>query len=56
MVKKSKQVKRVGAFFSKTAPRKKQEDHNIYIILKAILLMIKGNIISSIIMGSSTDR
>lgn len=38
-----------------TAPRKKQEDHNTYNILKAILLRIKGSVISSIMMGSSAD-
>lgn len=57
MVKKSKQARksREGACFSKTAPRKKQEDHNTYNILKAILLRIKGSVISSIMMGSSAD-
>lgn len=35
---------------------KKQKDHNVYKILKAILLRIKGNTPSSIFMGNSTDR
>lgn len=53
MPKKKKKKSRVGAFFNETALRTKQKDQNI---LKAILGSLKGNVISSIIMSSSTDH
>jgi hypothetical protein len=50
---KQERKSRIGTFFSKSAPRTEQKGHNI---LKAILLGLKGSIISKIIKSSSTDR